>query len=167
MTTGTRGEPLTHHVMRRAGCPLVAQDCDLNDLSHILLDWASWGPGGAAQAQTWATAFNYSVLKFVPEDVIASGQGWLDSLLESLQELENTESERPRKGARGLVFLWTAHQEDFSLWPNYVRFVLQLKAILLFEMSPIELNTSALIISGEYRPPSPLLGSLLLVQTKV
>lgn len=39
MATGTRGEPLTYLVMQRAGCPLAAQDRDLNDLSHIPQDW--------------------------------------------------------------------------------------------------------------------------------
>lgn len=103
MTTETQGEPLTHHVTQRAGCP---QDCNLNDLSHIPLDWALWGPYNCKTVTNlyYSVQLN-SVLKIVTADVIASGQGWLDWLQESFEGLENTESERWRKGLRGLVFL--------------------------------------------------------------
>lgn len=72
--------------------------------------------------------------------------------------MENTGNEGRKKGARGLVFLLTTHQEEISLWPNCVSFVLKLKAILQYEITP-----TSPIISGEHNPPPPL-GSLLLVQ---
>lgn len=70
-------------------------------------------------------------------------------------KLENTGSVRT-KGVRGLVFLLTTHQEEISLWPNCVIFVLKLKAILQYEIHPKELDTPmSPIISVEYRPPVP------------
>lgn len=52
------------------------------------------------------------------------------------EETEGVRDERRRGGARGLVFLLTTHQGEISLWPNCVRFVFNLKAVLQYEISP-------------------------------
>lgn len=66
------------HVMQKAGCLMVVQDGNLNDLGHIPQDWALWGPGDAEQAQTYTIPwFHLTACKRLRHSgVTASGPAW-------------------------------------------------------------------------------------------